>query len=72
MNNKDLNLKLKDIEIDAVFDSKIVNSGTGAVARAYKRYAGQDCIIIVKKDIVKEFDRAAASFEDKIEKEYKY
>ena len=70
--NKDINLKLKNLDIEAVFDSNIVKSGTGAVAKALKRYEGQDCIIIVKKNPLLEFDKAAGDFEDDIEKEYKY
>jgi putative transposon-encoded protein len=48
-------IKLKD-EINVnpgdVFLSKIVKSGNGAVAKAYKRHIGKDCIIIVEEPYV--------------------
>lgn len=46
-----IKINLKDeivVSPEDYFESKIVKSGNGAVAQAYKRYIGKDCLIIVK------------------------
>jgi len=43
-------IKIPDHKYEAMFESKIVPSGNGAVAKALKRYVGKEVVILVKKD----------------------
>lgn len=47
-------IKIPDKEYIAMFESKIVKSGNGGVAKAYKKYVDHDTIILVKpkKDLI--------------------
>lgn len=47
-----IQIKQKSIEVNPgmIFESKIVKSGNGAVAKAYKRFIGKNCLIIIKED----------------------
>ena len=57
---KPLLIHLKDditISSDVIYRSKIVKFGNGAMAQAYKKHIGRDCLIIIEEigqDLIKE------------------
>jgi len=44
-----MKVNINDTEFEAMHESKIVSSGNGGVAKSYKKYIGQEVIILVKK-----------------------
>lgn len=44
-----MEINIKDNKYKAIFESKIVSSGNGAVAHAQKKYIGDEVIIMVKE-----------------------
>ena len=47
---KPIQIKIDEIKNpEAIFESKVVKSGNGAVIRSYLRYLGKPVIVIVKK-----------------------
>ncbi len=55
---------LKEIDPLAIFESKVVKSGNGAVVKAFKRYLGKEVIIIVKKDLSDYGEEVAEKYEE--------
>ena len=42
-------IKIPDEKYIAMFESKIVKSGNGGVAKAYKKYINHDAVILIKE-----------------------